>query len=355
MAGTRNIAVVLPNWIGDVVMATPTLRAIRDGLNTGDRLVGIMRPYVQDVLAGTSFLDDVMLWSKKAKEPSQRFLNVVTQVRQQRFDQAILLPNSISSAGLAYLGGVKQRIGYRRYGRGPLLTKALDPPSENGERIPVSAVDYYLSLAELAGYEVHSRHCELGFTDADDLQAQALWQQFRFFKRRVIVFNTGGAYGGAKHWPADYYAALARRLVEDPRNAVLLICGPSERETVAQIEREVKHPFVRSLAQENPSIGLSKAVINKASLMITTDSGPRHFAAAFGVPAVAIFGPTDPRWAENYNPHELILSAGIDCAPCAQRECPLMHHRCMRDLAVNDVLLSAQQQLDWQADQARAA
>ncbi|MEW4563991.1 lipopolysaccharide heptosyltransferase II [Bremerella sp. JC770] len=355
MAGTRNIAVVLPNWIGDVVMATPTLRAIREGLNDGDRLVGIMRPYVQDVLAGTSFLDESILWSKKAKDPSQRFLNVASTLRRQRFDQAILLPNSISSAGLAYLGGVKQRIGYRRYGRGPLLTDALDPPTENGERIPVSAVDYYLSLAQLAGYEVRTRHCELGFTDIDDLRAQVLWRQYRFFERRVIVFNTGGAYGGAKHWPADYYTALARRLVEDPRNAVLLICGPSERETVAQIEREVNHPFVRSLAQEDPSIGLSKAVINMASLMITTDSGPRHFAAAFNVPSVAIFGPTDPRWAENYNPYEWILSAGTDCAPCAQRECPLKHHRCMRDLTVNDVLLAAQRQLDWRADHSRAA
>ncbi len=355
MSGSRNIAVVLPNWIGDVVMATPTLRAIREGLSPGDRVVGIMKPYVQDVLAGTNFLDDVILWNKKSNDASQRFLSVVKKIRQQRFDQAILLPNSMSSAGLAYLGGAKERVGYRRYGRGPLLTHALNPPTENGERIPVSAVDYYLSLAELAGYDVRTRHCELGFTEVDDLRAQVLWRQYRFFERRVIVFNTGGAYGGAKHWPADYYTVLARRLVEDPRNAVLLICGPSERETVAQIQREVNHPFVRSLAEENPNIGLSKAVINMASLMITTDSGPRHFAAAFNTPSVAIFGPTDPRWAENYNPHELILSSGADCAPCAERECPLKHHRCMRDLAVEDVLRAAQRQLDWQTDQSKVA
>jgi len=355
MAGTRNIAVVLPNWIGDVVMATPTLRAIRQGMGPGNRLIGIMKPYVQDVLAGTHFLDDAILWNKKAKDPSQRFWSVASTIRRQKIDQAILLTNGLRSATLAYLGGARQRIGYRRYGRGPLLTDSLKPPSADGERTPISAVDYYLALAEMAGYEVQSRHCELGFTDIDDLRAQVLWRQYRFFERRVIVFNTGGAYGGAKHWPADYYTVLARRLVEDPRNAVLLICGPSERETVAQIEREVNHPFVRSLAAEDPSIGLSKAVINRASLMITTDSGPRHFGAAFNVPSVAIFGPTDPRWAENYNPYEVILSAGADCAPCAQRECPLKHHRCMRDLAVNDVLLAAQRQLDWHADHSRAA
>lgn len=355
MPHTRNIAVVLPNWIGDVVMATPTLRAIREGLSRGDRLVGIMRPYVANVLEGTPFLDDVILWNKKAKDPSQRFWNIVRTFRQENFDQAILLPNSLSSAGLAWLGGAKQRIAYRRYGRGPLLTHKLSPPMLHGEYKPVSAVDYYLSLAELAGYEVRTRHCQLATTPGDDSLARRIWRDFRFFDKRVVVFNTGGAYGGAKHWPTENYIHLAKRLVKDPRNAVLLICGPSERETVAEIEREVGHAAVRSLAAETPTIGLSKAVIRHASLMITTDSGPRHFAAAFEVPSVAIFGPTDPRWAENYNPYELIVSADSECSPCAQRECPLKHHRCMRDISVQHVLQAAQQQLQWQTDQARAA
>ncbi|MEW4452544.1 lipopolysaccharide heptosyltransferase II [Bremerella sp. JC817] len=355
MPGIRNIAVVLPNWIGDVVMATPTLRAIRQGLTRGDRLVGIMRPYVAKVLEGTDFLDDTILWAKKADDPKQRFWSVVKRFRQQRFDQAILLPNSLSSAGLAWLGGAKERVGYRRYGRGPLLTHSLLPPAVDGKRVPISAVDYYVALAELAGYEVRSRNCELGTTPQDDSTARKIWRDFHFFDRRVIVFNTGGAYGGAKHWPVEYYQQLAKRLVADKRNAVLMICGPSEREAVAAIEREVNHPAVRSLAAHTPTIGLSKAVIRHASLMITTDSGPRHFAAAFNVPSVAIFGPTDPRWAENYNPNELILSAGAECSPCAKRECPLKHHRCMRDLAVDHVLNAATRQLDWQTDRSQAA
>ncbi|MBI1249253.1 lipopolysaccharide heptosyltransferase II [bacterium] len=355
MPGTRNIAVVLPNWIGDVVMATPALRAIREGLTRGDRLIGIMQPYVSDVLEGTNFLDETILWSKKSQDPGQKFWNVASQLRERKIDQAILLPNSLRSAALAWLGGAKQRIGYRRYGRGILLTHGLNPPTEHGQRVPISAVDYYLSLVELAGYEVNSRHCQLGTTPDDDAAARRIWHKFRFFDRRVIVFNTGGAYGGAKHWPTAYYTELARRLVKDPRNAVLLICGPSERETVRAIEKEVNHSSVRSMATETPTIGLSKAVIRHASLMITTDSGPRHFAAAFDIPSVAIFGPTDPRWAENYNPQELIVSAGAECSPCAQRECPLKHHRCMRDLSVDHVLQTAQTQLDWQYQRSQAA
>lgn len=355
MTSARKVAVVLPNWIGDVVMATPTLRAIRQGLTRGDQLVGIMRPYVAEVLAGTPFLDETIFWDKKAKNPYQRLWHVSRILRAQKFDQTILLPNSLSCAALAWLGGVKQRIGYARYGRGLLLTHKLQPPMKNGKRVPVSAVDYYLKLAELAGYEVAGRHCELATTPADDSIARRVWREFRFFDRRVIVFSAGGAYGGAKHWPIEYYTQLAQRLVNDPRNAVLMICGPAEREAVARIEREVNHPAVRSLAEETPSIGLSKAVVRHASLMITTDSGPRHFAAAFGVPSIALFGPTDPRWAENYNPHEVILSANVACSPCAQRECPLKHHRCMRDLTVDHVFQAAVQQLEWQQSTARAA
>ncbi len=345
---SRNVAVVLPNWIGDVVMATPALRAIRAGLTRGDRLIGVGRPYVADVLQGTSFLDDLVLYDKKAADPAQRWWNVAFRLRRDRLDQAILLPNSLSSAALGWLAGAKERIGYARYGRGMLLTGKLYPPQENGKRTPISAVDYYLSLVEKAGYQAEGRHCQLATTPGDDSIARRLWQQFGFFDRRVIVFNTGGAYGQAKHWPVESYVELAKRLVEDPRNAVWLICGPGEKDTVYGIERQVSHPRVRSLAAEKPSLGLSKAVIRHADLMVTTDSGPRHFAAAYAVPTVTLFGPTDPRWAENYNPRELILTAGVDCSPCAKRECPLGHHRCMRDLRVEDVHRAVGQQLNWQ-------
>jgi len=356
MQSSRNIAVVLPNWIGDVVMATPAIQAIREGLCHGDRLTGIMRPYVQEVLSGTELLDNVVLWNKKSKDKRLHFWNVAKELKRRSFDQIILFPNSLSSAALAWLASGRQRIGYRRYWRGPLLTNSLLPPKEKGKYTPISAVDYYLKLTELAGFPTMSRQCVLGTTPADDSKSRRVWHELRLFGKRVIVFNTGGAYGQAKHWIPKYYTELALKLVEDPQNAVLLICGPNEQQTVSKIARDAKHPAVVSMADFPPSIGLSKAVVQQSSLMITTDSGPRHFAAAFSVPTVAMFGSTDPRWAENYNPNEVFLTAGLKCSPCAKRECPLGHHRCMKDLLPQDVYRAAMHLLGNQtAEQQRAA
>src|SRR5207237_6613411 len=98
------------------------------------------------------------------------------------------------------------------------------------------------------------------------------------------------------------------------------------------------HPAVFSLADEQPSIGLTKAAIRRSELLVTTDSGPRHFAPPFGVPVVTLFGPTHTAWSETHYDRSLHLQLDVDCGPCQKRTCPLGHHRCMRDLGVNWVM-----------------
>jgi heptosyltransferase II len=118
---------------------------------------------------------------------------------------------------------------------------------------------------------------------------------------------------------------------------VLVLCGPSERHIAAEIVRQAAHPRVASLAEESLSIGLSKACIRRSRLLVTTDSGPRHFAVAFGVPLVGLYGPTIPIWGENPTSREVALRQVLDCSDCRQRTCPLGHHRCMQDLSPDKV------------------
>ena len=126
---------------------------------------------------------------------------------------------------------------------------------------------------------------------------------------------------------------------------MLVICGPDERSAAASIVRKAGHPRVFSLAEEQLSIGLSKACVNRAQIMVSTDSGPRHFAAAFNVPVVSLFGPTDPRWSINYHVGETRLFESLPCGPCQRRTCPLGHHDCMRNLSVERVFEAVQQKL----------
>jgi heptosyltransferase-2 len=204
-------------------------------------------------------------------------------------------------------------------------------------------VDYYLQLAYLLGCPAQPRQLELATLPDDEAAADRVWNDLHLPSRDVVMLNTGGAYGSTKRWPIEHAAALARRIAEQLRHAVLVNCGPAEREEARQTVELARHPLVKSLAGLSPkelSFGLTKACLKRARLVVTTDSGPRHLASALGTPTVALFGPIDPVWSENYEIGAVHLRLPLDCAPCGKKVCPLGHHRCMRDLTA-DVVFGA--------------
>lgn len=332
-----NLAVFLPNWIGDVVMATPVLRALRRRYADA-RIIGVMRPYVADVLAGSPWLDEHVFYNPKSPEKQLQSRAAIGQLRRFHPDMAVLLTNSFRTALFARLAGAKRRVGYVRYLRGLLLTDKLAPPrDERGKLLRAPMVNYYLQLALAAGCEPESPELEF-FTTAEDRQrADELWQSLGL-SQGVVVMNSSGAFGGAKLWPTESFSVLARMVAATLDHDVLVICGPSERDAAREIVRTANHPRVFSLAEQELSLGLSKECVRRARLMVTTDSGPRHFAAAFGVPLVSLFGPTPPVWGDNPTVQEQQLMVNeLDCLGCHKRLCPLGHHRCMKDLRPESV------------------
>jgi heptosyltransferase-2 len=335
-----NLGIILPNWIGDVAMATPMLRAVRKQFPRPARLVGLLRPYVADVLAGTPWLDELIYYRAGTGEAAHSTLGAARELRRRRLDAVILLSNSFRTAAIAGLSGAGRRLGYVRHGRAMLLTDPLYPPQNGRARIPVSAVDYYLELAYYLGCPTESRRLELATLPEDERGADQIWQRHGFSSsRRVVMLNTGGA-SGAKRWPAEHAAILARRVAVELDSGVLVMCGPTERAAANQVARLANHPRVKSMADEAIGVGLSKACTRRAAAMVTTDSGPRHFAAAFDVPTVTLYGPNDAAWSVNYNPRAVDLRLSLPCRPCGKKTCPLQHHRCMNDLTP-DVVFNA--------------
>jgi heptosyltransferase-2 len=293
-----------------------------------------MRPYVSDVLHGTSWLDERILYERRSWSGTW---SLVTRLRQERFDAILLLTNSLSTGLFAWLSGARRRIGFALHGRRWLLTDPLQEPTEGRRRLPRSAVEHYLDVVQAFGCAEGSRSLELATTQEEERAADLVWKQSGWQANQpVIALNTGGAYGSAKTWPGDRAAELARQLAD--RYAVLFLCGPSERESVRAMCQQANHPRVRSLVDQPLSIGLTKACLRRCHAMVTTDSGPRHIAAAFGIPTVTLFGPTDPRWSHNYHTAAIDLQLALRCAPCGQRTCPEKHHQCMRNLQVDQVL-----------------
>jgi heptosyltransferase-2 len=250
------------------------------------------------------------------------------------------------------LSGARRRIGFDRDLRGWLLTDRVPPKSKS---VPHPALDEYNRLAARLGCMSLSNRMTLAVAAKDVATLNAFWakQPPGLRERGVIAFNTGGAFGPAKSWPRESFAELARRIVDELGGTVLILCGPAERDEARWIAAAADRPEVVNLADESLSIGLTKAAVQASQLLVTTDSGPRHFAAAFGVPVVTLFGPTHIAWSETHFARATHLQIAVECGPCQQRECPLGHHRCMRDLSVDQVFAAVRHQLS--SPQSRAA
>jgi heptosyltransferase II len=338
------IAAFCPNWVGDLVMATPALRAVRTQFRHAE-IVAVLRPYVADVLAGTGLVDRLLVHAPRTggllNEEQLSGWRFARQLRREEFDLALLFPNSFRSAWWARVSGARTRVGFDRNARGWLLTDAI-PARPRHEPRPV--IDDYLQLAAHLGCTELTRRLELATSVEHEQQIRSFWERHEsgtFRDRGIVCLNPGGAFGAAKHWPVASFAELAGRLARELEKRVLVLCGPAERDEAAQIAALASHPAVVSLAGERLSLGLTKAAIRNCELLITTDSGPRHFAPPFGVPVVTLFGPTHTAWSETYYDKALHLQLDMDCGPCQRRVCPLRHHRCMRDLGVDWVMKAA--------------
>jgi len=334
-----NLAIFLPNWVGDLVMATPTLRAVRRHFGPSARMVGILRPQLAELLSGSPWLDELFPFDPKSNQRKNGRLALIGRMRRQRFDLALLLTNSLHTAALAWLGGARQRVGYARDGRSLFLTRPVQAARVGRQFLPLPMAESYLVLARAIGCPEESPQLELNVTETESKQAERAWRDLGMrTDGQVVAINSSGAYGNAKLWPDEHCAALAGKIAEQLDHDVLVLCGPGEQDAARRIAARAGSPRVFSLAAQAVSLGLTKGCLARCRLMVSTDSGPRHIAAALGKPVVTLLGPTLPAWIENPSVRGPMLRTELECLGCGKRTCPLVHHRCMRDLTPERVL-----------------
>jgi heptosyltransferase-2 len=335
----QRILIVQPSWVGDAVMATPALRALRN-LYPDAHISYLMRRYVKPIYTGIPWADRLITYRTgrtKAKAGKGEFFDLAARLRAGRFDTAILLPNSFKSALVSKMAGIKRIIGYDRDGRGFLLSDKLLPQKDRGKFIPFPMVKYYLGIAQYLGSAQRDISMRLFVTGSERREAEDLFARCGLDPhlerpgaagaRPLVLLNPGANYGAAKCWPAESFAALADRLMDEIGATVLLSGAPKERAILEAIKGNMKHAPI-DLAANGLTLGALKEVTRRCDLMVTNDTGPRHIAAAFDVPVVTIFGPTHPEWTEIYFPRERKVSVPVFCGPCQKKTCPL-DHRCM--------------------------
>ena len=338
--------VLAPNWLGDAVMALPSIADIRRHPDT-DRLVVAARPGVAGLLTLVPGIDASVTLDCAGIASIGRFAADARTLRETGADVAILLPNAIHAALLTARAGIPRRAGYSRDLRRLLLTQAVAPPPR-----PVHQIDEYRHLVRALGYANGPRepYIEASATVEQEgrrLLAAAGWNP----EHRLIGFGPGAAYGGAKRWPADRYAAVIASLIGSPRAACVLLGSDADRPAACAIEAELGRIGVRAASAPvidltgQTSLAQLAGVLVCCASFVSNDSGAMHLAAALGVPVVAVFGPTDDRGTAPVGRSKTtMLTAPAWCRPCMLRECPL-DHRCMTGIGADRVLNAIGQDL----------
>ncbi|MBM3312720.1 MAG: lipopolysaccharide heptosyltransferase II [Candidatus Aminicenantes bacterium] len=329
------IVVRTPNWVGDAVMALPAVDDLKRN-----------HPEAEVWVAGPPWAEDLFLRAPKGGGfvPLGRLRSAgdvsraADTLKAHRFDAGLLLTNSFASALLFRRAGIPERWGYRRDGRGLLLTKGVG--RRDGGRTG-HMVRYYLDLIEGLGMRVSPPEIRLAVRDDERARAAGILRAAGADPARpVVILNAGASYGPAKRWPTDRFAEAGERLAA-AFGAVLVLTGSAEDAAVGEELSSRLGPKAVNLVGRT-SLRELLATVSLASLFITNDTGPMHLANALRVPVVAVFGPTDPAVTAPFHPPAVVLRKEAVCWPCLYRACPY-DHRCMAAVAVDDVLAAAEE------------
>jgi len=339
-ARVRNVWVRTPNWLGDFVMATAAFARIRAAFPAASITAG-MRGYLRPLLSGSAWFDDVVETPKLTGLGA--FWREVRAMRARAFDLAIVLPNSLATGLVPFCAGVPVRAGWRQ-GRSLLMT--VGPTAEvtrrwwqprlGPRRLATPMPEYYRELLDGLALPPGSARPVLPIADGDrEWVAQHLRGLGVGDDERLALFVVGANFGASKLWPPEQFAAAARAVRQRFGLRPLVLVGPAE---TALGERIAKDGDALCLSRPVLPLDKLKALVARGTVMITGDTGPRHLGVAYDLPIVCLIGPTDPAYTNYCLERTVLIRKDLPCVPCQRKVCPLGHHRCMRDITVDEVL-----------------
>ena len=328
----NNVLIRGTNWIGDVVMTFPAISAVRATLPHA-RITVLVKPWVADLVRMHPAVDEVMIYERPGRHDGIGGLwRLSRELRLMHFDAAILLQNAIEAAIISRLAGIPIRAGYSTDARGFLLSH---PVARTQEIRKVHQTLYYLEMLKALGFRSSERTVRITLAEQDREAAERRLEEYGLTGRRPLVgMAPGAAYGPAKRWFPERFAAVADRLIGRFSCPVLLFGGAGDRASTEAVQSAAQNSFIdiasRTTLRETISL------IARCDLFITNDSGLMHVAGALGIPTVAIFGSTNPETTFPMGERTAIVRQAVDCSPCLKKECPT-DFKCMDLVSVDEV------------------
>jgi len=333
----ENILVRGTNWIGDVIMTLPAIASVRNTFPYAEISV-LAKPWVAETYRICPDVDEVVIY----EDPGIHHgiagkYRLARELKSRGFDMAILLQNAIEAAIIVRIAGIPIRAGYNSDGRGILLTHSVKRTNEIRK---VHQVCYYLEMLKALGFQPAERDLKLKLNHDYRAIAEDILGRYGVVKDEILIgIAPGAAYGPAKMWFPERFAAVADKLIDDFSSRIILFgsCGDLERTTLVQ--QHSKNSLINMAGRTSLKEAIS--LIARCDLFISNDSGLMHLAGALDIPLVAIFGSTNPRTTSPMGEKSVIVHKDVTCSPCLKQVCPT-DFRCMDIIDVHDVYHHAQ-------------
>lgn len=327
----QNILVRMPNWIGDLILATPVLTDLRNAFPKAS-ITAMCRAPLCELLKEDQAIDELFCFTRPPNDFVRRQeRDIIAKIQAGKYDVGILTTNSFSSAWWFWQGKVKRRIGYAAHFRRFLLNEPLQFAKQE-EHLVYS----YKRLLQPLGVPVSETAPRLFVTDTEVEESKRLLYREGYVKgKKLIGINPGATYGSAKCWPPERFRALAMRLLLETDAHIVFFGDATTRALVKEIVQGLPEK-VMDLAGVT-SLRELACIIKDCNVLVTNDSGPMHIGAAFGVPLVALFGSTDENLTGPYGQSGSVINKHVQCSPCFKRVCPI-DFRCMTQISVDEVV-----------------
>ena len=335
MSEIKTILVFCPNWVGDVVMATPAFTHLRDYYKDA-RIIAVCRKNVIPVIADGPWFNDYVSGQDKTLKG---FIALTKALRVLKPDLAIVFPNSQRAAMLARFSGAKIVAGYQRNGRGLLLTQGPKPLTKNGKIVWEPMQVYYLKLCRDLGMPVDFAMKNSLYYGAELKQkADAIFAKHGIKPEdKVVGLIPGASFGPSKRWSPVNFGRLATLLEQKFGCRIIMFAAPAETDIAEAVMQHTEAKIVNML-EEKAGLDLMKPLIARCNVLITNDTGPRHYGVALDVPQVVVILGSTTRNISNDLGNTTVVCLDLPCAPCQQKTCPQEHHRCMTEITPEMVL-----------------
>ena len=330
----NRILVVNVNWLGDVIFSSPIFKALKASYPQA-KISCLAVPRVKEILESIPEIDEIIIYDEKGKHwnPLAKFF-LIAQLRRQKFDVAFLLHGSWTRALLVFLAGIPQRVGYDRKGRGIFLTHHVNPLKG-----PIHRRDFYLNVIESFGIKVTDRRTALAVDPEAQEGIQITLQRKGIKPEDFCVVIHPGANWNLKRWPLENFALFAQQLLESGCKVVM--AGSSQDEPL--VRDMIHHPSMKGLRPVvltgQTDLKQLIALMKRADVVVSSDSGPLHIANNVGSKVVGIFGPTRPEVTGPCGSGRVtVLQKAVGCnrEPCYYLSCP--DNICMQTVTVHEVM-----------------